>query len=171
MKRASLALAAMLSLAVSATPLKSHCEIPCGIYDDALRAKLIDEHIGTVAKSMEQIQALSKAPPAERNYNQLVRWVSNKEAHAGEIQHIVTQYFLTQRVKPADPADAAAHKKYIAQLTLLHRMLVHAMKAKQGTDLAEVKTLRSAWAKFRSAYFGVPAKAVAGGGDHAGHHH
>jgi len=136
-------------------PLFSHCEIPCGIYDDPLRIKLIDEHIGTVEKSMKQIVELSKA--GEKNYNQIVRWVNNKEQHADEIQHIVTQYFMTQRVKPADPADKAAHAKYVTQLTLLHRMLVHAMKAKQTTDLAHIAALRKLSAEFKAAYLTAAA--------------
>jgi nickel superoxide dismutase len=162
MKRILLPLLALGGLLVFAAPLYSHCEIPCGIYDDPLRMKLIDEHIGTIEKSMKQIAELSRA--AQPNHNQLVRWVGNKEKHAGEIQHIVTQYFMTQRVKPAEATDAAAHRKYVTQLTLLHRMLVHAMKAKQTTDLAHVEALRKLSAQFRSAYFGKPAA------DHAHEH-
>ncbi len=33
----------------------AHCEIPCGIYDDEMRIKIINEHIVTVEKSMNQI--------------------------------------------------------------------------------------------------------------------
>ena len=142
---------------ILAGTLYSHCEIPCGIYDDPLRIRLIDEHIGTVEKSMKQIVALSKA--GEKNYNQIVRWVSNKEAHAGEIQHIATQYFMTQRVKPAEASDAAKYRKYVTQLTLLHRMLVHAMKAKQTTDLSHVEALRKLSAEFKAAYLGPAAAA------------
>jgi nickel superoxide dismutase len=155
MKRIIVALVLLGVLLAVAVPLYSHCEIPCGIYDDPLRMKLIDEHIGTIEKSMKQIAELSQAPG--RNANQLARWVGNKERHADEIQHIVTQYFMTQRVKPADAADAAKHKKYVTQLTLLHRMLVHAMKAKQTTDLSHVAALRKLSAEFKVAYFGKAA--------------
>ncbi|MHC4552675.1 MAG: superoxide dismutase [Ni], partial [Planctomycetota bacterium] len=54
----------------------SHCEIPCGIYDDPMRIRMIDEHIQTIEKSMKQIQELQKTD--EINYNQLVRWTINK---------------------------------------------------------------------------------------------
>jgi nickel superoxide dismutase len=165
MKRSTVAMILLLGPLAFVGPLYSHCEIPCGIYDDPLRMKLIDEHIGTIEKSMRQITELSRAK--EKNYNQIVRWVGNKEKHAGEIQHIVTQYFMTQRVKPADPADAAKHEKYVAQLTLLHRMLVHAMKAKQTTDLAHVEALRSLSAQFKSVYFGASAGKVAHGHGHS----
>ena len=76
-------------LLASAMPLAAHCQIPCGIYDDELRVKLIEEHIGTVEKSMNQIIALAKETPV--NSNQLVRWVVNKEEHASEIQDIVDE--------------------------------------------------------------------------------
>jgi nickel superoxide dismutase len=46
---------------------------------------------------MNQIIALNNETPI--NYNQLVRWIMNKETHADEIQRIVTQYFMTQRIK------------------------------------------------------------------------
>jgi nickel superoxide dismutase len=130
----------------------AHCEIPCGIYDDALRIELIREHIQTIEKSTNQIVELSKASPI--NYNQLVRWIDNKESHADELQHIVSQYFMTQRVAPADPKDAAAHEKYVKQVTLLHAMLVQAMKAKQTTELAPVEKLKTLTGEFYEAYFG-----------------
>ena len=34
----------------------------------------------------------------------------NKEEHANQLQHIVTQYFMTQRIKPVDQKDEAAVK-------------------------------------------------------------
>lgn len=129
----------------------AHCQIPCGIYDDELRVQLIEEHIGTVEKSMQQIIALGKEQPV--NFNQLVRWIDNKEKHAQEIQDIVTAYFMAQRIKPkADNTDERA--LYVTQLTLLHHIQIHAMKAKQSTDLAEVEALRSLVIQFRAAYFG-----------------
>jgi nickel superoxide dismutase len=121
----------------------AHCEIPCGIYDDQLRTKLIAEHATTIEKSMKQIMELSKAI----SYNQLVRWVSNKEAHASEIQHIISQYFLTQRIKPDQ-------KNYTEKLTVLHKMLIAAMKCKQTSELSHVNTLRAHLKEFEVLYFG-----------------
>jgi len=123
----------------------AHCEIPCGIYDDELRARLIAEHITTVEKAMKQINSLAQAKPI--NHNQMVRWVTNKEAHAGEIQHIVTQYFITQRIKPGQ-------KNYTEKLEALHRILLSAMKAKQTVDLSHIENLRKLLKKFELLYFG-----------------
>ena len=136
---------AFAMVALGAATVGAHCEIPCGIYDDQLRADLIAEHSTTIEKSMKKIVELSKQNPV--NYNQLVRWISNKEKHADEIQHLVTQYFMTQRIKP----DA---KKYSEKLAVLHKMLIYAMKSKQSTDVAHVSTLRSLTKEFEILYFG-----------------
>ncbi len=137
-----LVLALILMLGSNAA---SHCEIPCGIYDDQLRTNLIAEHATTIEKSMKQIEELSKVSPI--NYNQLVRWVSNKEDHATKIQEIVFQYFMTQRIKPDQ-------EKYTEKLSVLHKMLIAAMKCKQTTDLSNVEALRSLLKEFEVLYFG-----------------
>ena len=139
-------LAGMTILSVSASNSNAHCEIPCGIYDDQLRTRLIAEHATTIEKSMQQIMELGKTNP--ENYNQIVRWVTNKEDHASEIQHIVAQYFMTQRIKPDQ-------KKYSEKLIVLHKMLVAALKCKQTTDLAHVQKLRQLLKEFEALYFGA----------------
>jgi len=136
---------AILSVFFAAGTAGAHCEIPCGIYDDGMRLEQIAEHIKTIEKSMNEIKELSNGNPL--NYNQLVRWVSNKETHANEIQHIVTQYFMTQRIKP----DA---KKYAEKLKVLHHMLIYAMKSKQTTDPANTEKLKSLLKEFEILYHG-----------------
>lgn len=153
MKRLSPICIALIVVLAAAAPAAAHCQIPCGIYNDELRVQLIEEDITTIEKSMNEIVALGKAQPV--NYNQLVRWVNNKEEHAQKIQDIVTAYFMAQRIKPPqDHGDSTASKEYLHKLALLHAIQIHAMKAKQGTDLDEVETLRKLVAQFRVAYFG-----------------
>lgn len=148
-------------LVLSSSTAQAHCEIPCGIYGDSMRLDLIAEHITTLEKSMQQITELSKG--GEKNYNQLVRWIANKEDHANQIQEIVSQYFLTQRIQPAPKEDAPAYEKYTRQLILLHQMLISAMKCKQTTDLENIEKLRSLLEEFRTSYLG-PKKAEPGQG-------
>lgn len=149
--KTTISLAILLALALFYVPrASSHCEIPCGIYGDQTRFELLSEHIATIEKSMKQIKAMTR----EKNHNQIVRWVGAKEAHAEKIQHIVNQYFLTQRVKPVDPKNKAAYKGYVRKLTLLHEMLVYAMKAKQTVDLAHVGKLKTLLKDFKAAYSG-----------------
>jgi len=130
-----------LLLAASAA---AHCEIPCGIYDDEARIGMLLEHVATIEKSMNQITTIEKNK--DHNANQLVRWVMNKENHATELQEIVTQYFLTQRIK----FDTKAYDK---KLALLHQMLVYAMKCKQSTDLAHTAKLTGLIQEFKQLYF------------------
>jgi len=136
---------------VSNQSVYAHCEIPCGIYEDTLRISLISEHITTIEKSMKMIIKLSEE--ANPNYNQLVRWVVNKEEHAKKIQEIVSQYFLHQRVKLTDSSDKEKYGRYIQQLTTLHEIAVYSMKAKQSTDLGQIENLRKSVNAFESIYF------------------
>jgi len=129
---------------VSTNNVSAHCEIPCGIYDDQMRVTMIAEHISTIEKSMNQILDIQKEK--NHNANQLVRWVMNKENHADELQEIVSQYFMTQRIK----FDA---KDYDKKVGLLHQMLVYAMKCKQTTDLENIQKLRDALKGFEALYF------------------
>jgi nickel superoxide dismutase len=154
MKSKSIVLSIMFTAILFMTQGKSsyaHCEIPCGIYGDSLRIEEIEEHIRTIEKSMNQITALSEE--GDKNYNQLVRWITNKEDHANKIQDIVSQYFLHQRIKPVDPSNEEAHERYVTHLKLLHEILVYAMKAKQTTDLTFIDKLRETVDKFEDAYF------------------
>ena len=144
MKKSLKAILALSIILLWSNLALAHCEIPCGIYDDDLRVHLIAEHITTIEKSMNEINRLQAESP--KNYNQLVRWIMNKEKHSDEIQEIVSQYFLTQRIK----ADGASYEK---KLVLLHQMLVYAMKCKQTADLANTAKLKDLLKEFSGLYF------------------
>lgn len=137
---------------ISTQKVSAHCEIPCGIYGDSVRIALLYEHIKTIEKSMQQINELSEQEDV--NYNQLVRWVMNKEEHAVEMQEIISQYFMHQRIKVKDPSQTSEYAIYIKQLTLMHQLLVHAMKAKQGTDLQYISLMQNVLHEFEHVYFG-----------------
>ena len=144
--------AVLVSAVVLGSLAYSHCQIPCGIYDDEARFGAMAEHITTIEKSMKEIESLSAQ--AKPNMNQIVRWVDNKDQHADEFSEIVTYYFMAQRIKLPPEGDTKAHDDYVKKLTLLHRMLVDAMKAKQTTDLANVQELRSLLEEFHGVYSG-----------------
>jgi len=128
-----------------------HCEVPCGIYDDQLRVSLIKEYISTIEKAINKINEIQSAEDID--YNQLVRWINTKEQHANEIQHIAEQYFMTQRIKPVDPNEKEKYKKYIAQLTSMHEVIIYAMKSKQSLEASNIDNLRKLVDKFENAYF------------------
>jgi len=143
-----------ISAGLLASIAYSHCQIPCGIYDDQARFDMIAEHITTIEKSMNEIRKLSEQD--KPNMNQIVRWVQNKEEHADELGHIVTYYFMAQRVKPTQKTEGKKYDEYVKKLTLLHKILISSMKAKQTTDPANVDKFKVLLEEFHSVYFAKP---------------
>ena len=141
----------LMIIILSQPTVFSHCEVPCGIYNDEMRFTMLTEHIQTIEKAMLQIIKLSKE--SQQNMNQTVRWIMNKEKHAEEIQHIIGQYFLTQRIKSPDSKDKQATERYLKKLTHCHQILVFAMKTKQTTELKNVEMLKSQVGAFKKMYF------------------
>lgn len=129
----------------------AHCEVPCGIYADQLRFQQMLEDHQTIAKGIAQIHELAGKSDAQ-SVNQTVRWVNTKESHATNTQHIVAQYFLTQRIKPG--TDAASQAAYVKKLSAAHAVMVAAMKCKQSTDTETAAALRKAILDFYQAYEG-----------------
>lgn len=158
MKRFVQLLVFLAVFAFAGTKAYAHCEVPCGIYDDKMRIEMIKEHITTIEKAMTQIKELQEAGMV--NYNQLVRWITTKEMHANYIQEIASQYFLTQRVKPAEQSDEEAYDKYISQVTLMHELLIYSMKSKQTLEQEWIDKMRMTVEKFEIAYFGKPVDEI-----------
>ena len=137
------------ALLLFATQLYAHCQIPCGVYDDTMRVKMIEEHTLTILKSMNYIA--SNQNDLEKQ-NQVTRWIINKEEHAQEIQNIVSEYFLTQRIKLKD--DSKESKElYHAQLAALHSILLDAMKCKQTINTNNTTSLLENLNNFVNLYF------------------
>ena len=150
----TVALVACVAIGGATQKAFAHCEIPCGIYGDRMRSQELREHFTTIEKSMKTVTELSQAK-GQKNFNQIVRWVNNKELHANKVQEIVYQYFMNQRIKPTKEGEDG-YEEYVEQLTLLHHMLVSAMKCKQTTDLQHVNDLQEALDAFDKAYFQDP---------------
>ena len=115
--------------------LLAHCQVPCGIYNDAARIIQIQEDFSTIQKAMTQIKELSLQQDAT-SMNQLTRWIITKEDHASKIQKVISEYFLTQRIK--EKTKGSDYNKYVKQTTTLHQIMVSAMKCKQTVDLEHV---------------------------------
>lgn len=151
MKLRNLTILVATYLFAAVAPLLAHCEIPCGIYGDEARLVALDEDLRTVEKAMGQISALNDMGDVQ-SANQLARWVSAKEEHANRIQRVVSQYFMTQRLKVPDTEDDAAFETYTKKLVLLHKILRGAMKCKQSVDLEEVEAVRDLIHEFKHTY-------------------
>lgn len=127
--------ALMFALLAYSSVAQSHCQVPCGIYDDHARVKAMLEDVHTTEKAVMMIDDLAgKTDP--QSVNQTVRWVMNKESHAQKIIASISDYFLTQRVKPKQT-------DYVFRLKAHHAVIVNAMKVKQHVSLDHVKALRA----------------------------
>jgi len=125
-------------------PTYAHCQIPCGIYDDHARVEAMLEDALTVEKSAKLISELSSKSDAQSR-NQLVRWVTNKEKHAQNIISTISNYFLTQRVKPSQ-------KDYVERLIKHQAVIIAAMKAKQHVDIKYARSLKKCIKNLLSYY-------------------
>ncbi len=147
MKNVSFLVLALLCVTLGGSrTADAHCEVPCGVYTDQLRFESMLEDTKTIHKAMGQIKELAGKTDAQ-SANQLVRWVNTKDDHANTTQHVIAQYFMTQRIKSKDP-------KYVEKLSAAHAVMVQAMKCKQGTDPALADDLKAKILAFHKAYEG-----------------
>ncbi len=120
----------------------AHCQVPCGIYDDAARIARLHEDADTIAKAMVKINEMAGAHEALQ-LNQATRWVATKEHHASHIIEVISEYFLAQRVKPK-AVGIEGHDQYLKMLVEHHAVMIAAMKTKQSVVPAEAKKLHRA---------------------------
>ena len=140
----------------------SHCQVPCGIYDDDLRVKQMQENVDTIRKSVSQIQKLeAESIHDSKKIHQLSRWISTKEQHASRIIDTISNYFLTQRVKkPVNESFTVKNKKikeskyymYLKTLEDHHLVIVSAMKVKQNSTMEFIQQLQDAVDQFATHY-------------------
>ena len=143
------AVGSMFLTAIRPTAI-AHCQVPCGIYDDHARITAMLEDTTTIAKALDQINALARKQDAQ-SFNQATRWVMTKEQHAQSIQTTIAQYYLAQRVKAAAPGSDG-YDAYLQKLAQHHAVIVAAMKAKQSVDPNTANALRQA-IEVISAYY------------------
>ncbi len=127
---------------------QAHCQVPCGIYDDSARVASMLEDAATVQKAVTSLASLAGKTDAQ-SINQSVRWVHNKELHAQRIIETISNYFLTQRVKPGQD-------DYAIRLARHHAVILAAMKAKQNASADAAQVLRESIQALR-AYYPTPA--------------
>ena len=132
--------------------IHAHCQVPCGIYDDAVRIIQLREHVTTIEKAMKQIDQLTSDESSSQNMNQLIRWINTKEEHATFIQSIIADYFLAQRIKPKKK-DEAGRQQYVDQTLLLQQIIVAAMKSNQTVDKSNPRLVSTLLNQFVELYF------------------
>ena len=102
------------------------------------------EDADTIQKTVILIKDNSGKNDPQSN-NQLVRSIANKESHAQSIIETISDYFLTQRVKPSQDDYAERLKKH-------HAVIVASMKAKQNSDLQHVDDLKATIVELEEYY-------------------
>ena len=132
--------------------LFAHCQVPCGIYDDAARIIHLKEHVFTIEKAMNQIKQLSESESDSQNMNQLVRWVNTKEDHAALIQSTIAVYFLAQIIKPKKKNEDG-RQLYVDQTLVLQQIIVATMKCKQTVDITKPQQVIQLLNQFIDLYF------------------
>ena len=133
-----------------ASSLSAHCQVPCGIFSDELKFSELEEHVVTIEKSARLISELSaKEDLTANDYQQLVRWTTNKETHAQKIIDESANYFLAQRIK----TDA---DHYAEKIEMLHHIIVGAMKTKQSAGKYATAKLIESIALLKDLYLDHP---------------
>jgi len=120
----------------------AHCQVPCGIYDDAARIQRMLEDTQTIQKAMTKINEMAGQNEA-LSVNQVTRWVNVKEQHASNIITIVAEYFLTQKIKEVAPGEDG-YQDYLRKLADHHKVMRAAMVTKQTVDPANAEKLHQA---------------------------
>ena len=147
-KKTTIVISAVIFSAILSTlaPQKAgaHCQLPCGIYSDNVRIVMMQEDVETLEKSVHMMADLIGKRDVQSR-NQFTRWVMNKEKHAQNIIETISNYFLTQRVKPSQD-------DYVERLKAHHAVIVNAMKVKQNSDKKHVETLKESVAALLKYY-------------------
>lgn len=135
-------IAAIAVFLLSANPidLQAHCQMPCGIYHDAMIYDFIDQYVETMIKATSMLN--NSKFETVRDKNEFVRWVIEKEKESDEAAHLITAYFLQQKIKPGE-ADTAK------RIEAAHKLLCLMVAIKQNADMKIVDSFNEEWEKFK----------------------
>ena len=132
----------LLITLISHQLLHSHCQMPCGIYDDALVFKYVDQYIETMQKGVKELNSLGSDTPNKRA--QFIRWVALKEEQSNQVAELITTYFLQQVVKPVEESTP--------KVLAIHRLLFLLVKIKQNSDDIQVNNFLKEWTQFKQFF-------------------
>ena len=136
MLRAAVRSRAVLAPSLRLGAIRTHCQVPCGIFDDPARVAALKEDAATIRKAMVQVGELGTATPLA--LNQSIRWINTKEMHAASIITTASEYMLAQRVKKELFESEA---DYLQALAAHHALMQAAVKTKQVVDVAACDAL------------------------------
>jgi len=120
--------------------VSAHCQVPCGIFDDAKQLAKLKEDAATIRKAQTELTDAG-APSDAAGANTFTRWVMYKEQHADAIIKDIGYYYMAQRFPKW---EFGSDDDYKTALELHHKTMVCAVKAKQSTDVATSDALDAA---------------------------
>ncbi len=129
-----------LALTFCMTSLFGHCQMPCGIYHDAMVFDQIDQYVETMVKAMHELNHVNTRNV--KDHNTFVRWVMEKEKASNDMAHLMNAYFLQQKIKPDEPDT-------VKRLTSAHKLLFLMVAIKQNVDVKIVDEFSDEWDKFK----------------------
>lgn len=120
--------------------LSAHCQLPCGIYHDDMIYDLIDQYAETMYKGIT-VMNQSKLDSVH-DFNELTRWVIEKEKESNETAQLITFYFLQQKIKPGEPETTK-------RLEAAHKLLFLLVAIKQNNEIRFVDQFAKQWEDFK----------------------
>lgn len=120
--------------------LMAHCQMPCGIYHDEMVFDQIDQFVETTVKAISVMQESAFSTVQDRNA--FVRWVMQKDKNADETAHLITTYFLQQKIKPNEEDTT---KRVLSA----HLLLFYLVQIKQTVDYKVVNDFYEEWERFK----------------------
>lgn len=142
MKKKFLLLACLFAFSTQ-NVLQAHCQMPCGIFDDTLVFKYIDQYIETMQKAVVELNDIGNSTAKDRA--QFTRWVMLKEKESDLTANLITTYFLQQAITPG---KEGSDEKTLAA----HRLLFLLVKIKQNTDATYVNKFINEWSAFKPMF-------------------
>eukprot|EP00958_Prasinococcus_capsulatus_P009483 scaffold926_cov408-Prasinococcus_capsulatus_cf.AAC.12 len=86
----------------------SHCQVPCGIFDDKREIASLSEDVATIRKAQTEMKDLCKRSMDVAATNTFTRWVMYKEKHADDIIY-KTGYALSLGCVRGEAGAASQH--------------------------------------------------------------
>lgn len=132
-----------LVLLIGKMSLSAHCQLPCGIYHDDLEFAQLEEAVQTLHKANSVISENTASTPI--SINQSVRAVNLKDEQAKKVSHIISFYFLEQRIKPDQENTSCL-------VLSAHKIMVLTAKVKSSVDQSIVGQLQAEITSFKTMY-------------------
>lgn len=120
--------------------LIAHCQMPCGIYHDEMVFDQIDQFVETTVKAISVMEDNPFKTVQDRAA--FVRWVVQKDKGADDVAHLITTYFLQQKIKPGEDDT-------VKRVLSAHQLLFYLVQIKQNVDLKVVNDFYEEWERFK----------------------